>query len=144
MADRKIDEDEHEKLKVFFSEFVDVRGHHAILEPPVADERSLKGLCAVCPQITFAQSLFCFTGASGKGKRAELADRVKQLGGRVTNCVSKTLNYLVIGAEGNPCWAYACYVRKVEAAVKLRKEGYRILLVHEHDFHDAAGSARRR
>ena len=70
LADRKIDEDEHEKLKVFFSEFVDVRGHRAILEPPVADGKSLKGLCAVCPEITFPGSVFCFTGASGKGKQA--------------------------------------------------------------------------
>lgn len=54
-----------------------------------------------------------------------------------TNNVSKSTDYLVIGAEGNPCWAYACYGRKVEAAVNLRKEGYRIILVHENDFHDA-------
>ncbi len=47
------------------------------------------------------------------------------------------LNYLVIGAEGNPCWAFACYGRKVEKAVELRKKGIRVVLVHENDFHDA-------
>lgn len=47
------------------------------------------------------------------------------------------LNYLVIGAEGNPCWAFACYGRKVEKAVELRKKGVRVVIVHENDFHDA-------
>ena len=47
------------------------------------------------------------------------------------------MDYLVIGAEGNPCWSYACYGRKVERAVELRKEGLRIMIVHERDFHDA-------
>lgn len=50
---------------------------------------------------------------------------------------SKKVDYLVIGAEGNPCWSYACYGRKVERAVELRKEGLRIMIVHERDFHDA-------
>ncbi|RPI99888.1 MAG: NAD-dependent DNA ligase, partial [Deltaproteobacteria bacterium] len=80
---------------------------------------------------------FCFTGASSRYKRSELKDIVIRFGGKCTNNVAKFLDYLVIGAEGNPCWAYACYGRKVEAAVKLRKEGHKLLLVHENDFHDA-------
>ena len=55
--------------------------------------------------------------------------------------VSRYLNYLVIGAEGNPCWSYACYGRKVEKAVELRRAGAQILLVHENDFHDAVADA---
>ena len=51
--------------------------------------------------------------------------------------VTKSLNYLVIGAEGNPCYAYACYGRKVEKEVELRRGGARIQLVHENDYHDA-------
>lgn len=34
----------------------------------------------------------------------------------------------------NPCWAYACYGRKVEQAIGLRKAGSQLLLVHEADF----------
>lgn len=63
------------------------------------------------------------------------------LGGEVVNHVSSHVDYLVIGADGNPCWAYACYGRKVEKAVQLRKKGGRILLVHENDFHDAVADA---
>lgn len=50
---------------------------------------------------------------------------------------SKKVNYLVVGGEGNPCWAYACYGRKVEKAVELRRQGHPIVIVHENDFHDA-------
>lgn len=55
----------------------------------------------------------------------------------MASSVSNKTDYLIIGADGNPCWAYACYGRKVEVAVKLRKEGGKILLVHEYDFLDA-------
>ena len=47
------------------------------------------------------------------------------------------VNYLVVCANGNPCWAYACYGRKVEQAVKHRRQGVPIVLVHENDFWDA-------
>ena len=62
---------------------------------------------------------------------------VGKLGGEVITSVTKQVTYLVIGADGNPCWAYACYGRKVEKAVELRKQGIRILIIHENDFHDA-------
>ncbi len=52
----------------------------------------------------------------------------------------KKVHYVVIGAEGNQCWAYSCYGRKVEKAIKLRKEGVRVVIVHELDFHDAVAN----
>ncbi len=62
---------------------------------------------------------------------------VDKLGGEVTTSVTKQVRYLIIGTDGNPCWAYACYGRKVEKAVELRKQGIRILIIPENDFHDA-------
>lgn len=137
MADKKIDEQEHSLLLSFFNDFISVQGNRTIVEPPIYDGVALKGLCAVCPEIRFNGTKFCFTGASGKYSRSECGEIVRQLGGRVVNSVSRSLDYLVIGADGNPCWAYACYGRKVEVAVQLRKEGCHVLLVHEYDFHDA-------
>jgi len=46
-------------------------------------------------------------------------------------------DYLVLGTDGNPCWAFACYGRKVEKVIQLRKEGHKIILLHENDFWDA-------
>lgn len=137
LADGRIDISEHKLLQSFFSEFIAVLDNCTIVNPKIAEGASLIGLCAVCPDISFEGSKFCFTGASAKYSRVEFTSLVKRLGGVVVNSVSAGLNYLIIGAEGNPCWTYACYGRKVEKAVELRKQGARIILVHEHDFHDA-------
>jgi hypothetical protein len=142
MADGKIDEDEHRLVQGFFSEFIALFDDRTIVSPSLIEGTLLVGLCAVCPDISFAQSNFCFTGASSKYTRSEFAAIVNRLGGDVLNGVNAKLNYLVIGADGNPCWAYACYGRKVEKAVELRKKGKRIVIVHENDFHDALADHR--
>lgn len=141
MRDQRIDSEEQEMLRGFFSEFTAVLDDRTITSPLLSENQSIVGLCAVCPEIEFDGAKFCFTGASSRHTRTALEDVVQRLGGEVTASVTKQVRYLVIGADGNPCWAYACYGRKVEKAVELRKQGIRILLVHENDFHDAVADA---
>jgi len=136
MSDKKISEEENLVLQAFFSEFV-IGNNKTLVQPLLQEDVMVYGLCAACPEIIFKESLFCFTGASGKYSRKQFHEIINNLGGNVANSVTPKLDYLVIGAEGNPCWAYACYGRKVEKAVELRKQGNKLLLVHEHDFHDA-------
>lgn len=137
LADKKIDEKEHKMLKDFFSEFLAVLDSRTIVSPSISDGTTLVGLCAVCPEINFEESKFCFTGASTRYTRNQLAQIVSNFGGEFVDSMTAKVKYLVIGADGNPCWAYACYGRKVEKAVELRKSGNRVLIVHENDFHDA-------
>lgn len=137
LEDKVIDEQEHESLKAFFSEFIKVLDQRTLKNPAVSDGGAIMGLCAVCPQVEFGGSKFCFTGSSTRYTRTKLSEIVTRLGGEVVSSMSPEVAYLVIGAEGNPCWAYACYGRKVERAVELRKAGSRLLIIHEHDFHDA-------
>ncbi|WP_288107448.1 BRCT domain-containing protein [Limnobacter sp.] len=141
MKDRKIDSKEHALLKAFFSEFTALMDDRTITSPVISEGANILGLCAVCPEIDFSASSFCFTGASSRYTRIELAAMVERLGGTFAPNVTKNVKYLIIGADGNPCWAYACYGRKVEKAVELRKSGVRIQLVHENDFHDAVADA---
>lgn len=141
MKDEKIDPAEHNLLKSFFSEFTAVMDDRTITAPMVSEGTNIVGLCAVCPEIVFSASTFCFTGASSRYTRNELAATVERLGGTFAPNITKSVKYLIIGADGNPCWAYACYGRKVERAVELRKSGVRVLLVHENDFHDAVADA---
>lgn len=141
MKDRKIDSKEHALLKAFFSEFTALMDDRTITSPVISEGANILGLCAVCPEIDFSASSFCFTGASSRYTRKELAAMVERLGGTFAPNVTKNVKYLIIGADGNPCWAYACYGRKVEKAVELRKSGVRIQLVHENDFHDAVADA---
>jgi hypothetical protein len=141
MADGRIDEQEQKMLKDFFSEFVAVLDDRTISNPSISEDNLTVGLCAVCPEIEFQGSKFCFTGASSRYTRSQLADTVSRLGGEVVRSLSAKVKYLVIGADGNPCWAYACYGRKVEKAVELRKAGARLLIVHENDLHDAVADS---
>ena len=141
MKDKKIDSQEQELLKSFFSEFIGILDDRTITSPVVSEGLSIVGLCSVCPEIRFNGSTFCFTGASSKYTRKELSATVERLGATFAPNVNKSVNYLIIGAEGNPCWAYACYGRKVEKAVELRKAGLHVLLIHENDFHDAVADA---
>jgi NAD-dependent DNA ligase len=141
MKDKKISAEEHALLKAFFSEFIAVLDDRTITSPIVSEGSNIVGLCAVCPEIEFNESTFCFTGASSRYTRKTLVETVERLGGMFAPNVTKSVNYLVIGADGNPCWAYACYGRKVEKAVELRKAGVRVVIVHENDFHDAVADA---
>lgn len=137
LADGKVDQDEQRMLMAFFSEFTAVLDDRTISNPFFQSDMSITGLCAVCPEINFEGSTFCFTGASERFTRSEFSNLVLRFGGNVVNGVSKKVDYLVIGGEGNPCWAFACYGRKVEKAVSLRREGARLLIVHENDVWDA-------
>lgn len=137
LADHRIDPEEHNMLMSFFSEFVAILDDRIIASPVFSEQNTVKGVCAICPEITFEGSVFCFTGVSRVYNRSRFVEVVQTLGGEAVSGVSKKVDYLVIGAEGNPCWAYACYGRKVEKAVQLRKQGLPLVIVHENDFHDA-------
>lgn len=142
LRDGRIDPEEHQLLQNFFSEFVTISDNRTIVNPVLVHGQTMVGVCAICPEMVFEGKKFGFTGSSSKYTRVQFVELVERLGGTVMGSVSKKLDYLIIGADGNPCWAYACYGRKVEMAVTLRREGARILLIHENDFHDAVADCR--
>lgn len=137
LRDGKIDEAEHKQLMDLFTEFTAILDNRSITSPVMNSERGLVGVCAVCPEVVITGKVYCFTGASTRMTRADLALVVQKHGGTFIDTMRKTVDYLVIGADGNPTWSYACYGRKVEQAVQLRRQGQRLIILHEHDFHDA-------
>lgn len=140
LSDQRIDETEHRLMLNYFSQFADLSVNSTIrrempgLQPT---DLTIAGICAVDPEITFAARTFCFTGISSRGPRALFAEAVEKRGGVFIDSVTNELDYLVIGDEGNPCWAFTCYGRKVERVVQMRQKGLLALLVHERDFWDA-------
>ena len=140
LADRKITQEERDQLMAFFSSIIDFTSSFNLSRSDFSvlrEHYSVSGICAACPEIIFEGRLFCFTGESHRAKRAEIADIVVQLGGTQRSSVSPKTDYLVVGNSGNPCWAYACYGRKIEEAVTLRKAGAKVIIVNETDFWDA-------
>ncbi|NPV51730.1 MAG: NAD-dependent DNA ligase [Candidatus Methanofastidiosum sp.] len=144
LSDNVLSDDEKKFLKLFFSEFVDINNCPTNIDLKeilqLKQNITINGICSVCPEITIVNNVFCFTGISSKTTRNTIADTIESLGGLYKNSVTKKTNYLIVGNEGNPCWSFSCYGRKVEAAVNLRKEGHQILIVHENDFWDVLDS----
>lgn len=137
--DGVVSEDERNMLKAFFATFVDTRVSYNIHEREVEEMQkhyTIGGICAICPDIHFKGKNFCFTGVSKRAKRAEIADIIADKGGVYSDRVSKDTDYLIVGGDGNPCWAFSCYGRKVEQAMNMRKAGRHIVIVHENDFWD--------
>lgn len=98
---------------------------------------TLPAVCAVDPHIPVDRSVFCFTGNSSRGTKAELTSAVERVGGSVRKSLTSEVDFLVVGSKGNSCWAFAKYGRKIEKAMKMRRKGGRILIVGEDDFWDA-------
>ncbi|MBE6899623.1 MAG: NAD-dependent DNA ligase [Ruminococcaceae bacterium] len=137
--DGKISSDENNMLKAFFSTFIDTRESFNLNCNDIKELQknySIGGICATCPEINIDGKTFCFTGASKKATRNEIANIICEKGGSYNDNVTQKTDYLIVGADGNPCWAFSCYGRKVEKAVNLRKEGKHIIIVHEYDFWD--------
>ena len=137
LSHQKISAAEHSLVIEFCSEFIALADSRTIVNPPARVGDKVSGICAACPTIDFLGKRFCFTGSSAKYSRNYLEKLVAELGGVCCSSVVRDLDYLVVGADGSPCWAYSCYGRKIEAAVNLRRNGSLLLIVHEHDFHDA-------
>jgi NAD-dependent DNA ligase len=143
LKDGVVDEAEKNLLASFFKDFINlsissrIKSEAERVKVGVKKEYSVPGICATSPQIVFPDSVFTFTGEFRRCIRKDAEAQAIRLGGLVSSNVLPKTNYLVIGAAGNPCWMYACYGRKVEKAVSMRKEGHAILLVHENDFWDA-------
>ena len=137
MEDGTITDDERNILIAYFSEFVDTRNSYNLNEIELADLRqsySVQGVCAKDPDILVIGKTFCFTGASSIATRNEIESIILKHGGLFVNSVSKKVQYLVVGADGTPCWAFSCYGRKIEKAISLRKTGQPIIIVNEHDY----------
>ena len=127
----KLDDGAHETLLSIFS------GIEASVK--CADGTAIKnpfgimGVCAFMPRITFDMCVFCLTGKFKK-PRAAVEQMIVERNGEVRTTMTSNVDYLVVGQDGSPHWAYKCYGRKIHNAMDLRRQGYRVKLVAEVDF----------
>lgn len=131
MRDQCIDPKEQKSLLEFCSSFTTSDLDY---ETPHVTARMLFDIFAVSPVISFDDYSFCFTGESKRATREEMKLLAQDRGAKVVEAVSPELDYLVVGVNGNPCWAYCSYGRKIAQAIEFRRQGSRMLIVHESDF----------
>lgn len=139
LEDGKITDEERDILKAFFSNFIDLSTSYNLNEKDLSalkERYSISGICAVCQNIDFDGNLFCFTGQSSRATRSEIASLIEDLGGKFNNGITKQTRYLIVGNNGNPCWAFSCYGRKIEEAINRRKNGQNLAIINEVDFWD--------
>jgi NAD-dependent DNA ligase len=137
IQDKMITEEEHYSLLSFCKALVgeeNDNSNEAMLS-------SLKtGYYQIDPLIAVQEKTFCITGVSKKYKRRDIAEKIDLFGGYVVDNVSSKLDYLVVCDEKNNCWAFTCYGRKIEEAIKHRKQGRELIIVHEYDLYDTLES----
>lgn len=137
VSDKKIEDEERLVLMAFINQFVDIKDN--TIKTKISgqvEEVKISGHCTSDPNVEFEGKSFCITGILKSGSRSSMQKAISELGGIPVSSISKNTDYLIVGDNGNPAWAFSCYGRKVEKAVELRKEGHTITLIHEFDFND--------
>ncbi len=81
-------------------------------------------------RVTFDGKRFCLTGNFVYAPRDVCESTIVRRGG-VIGGVTKGLNYLVIGGLGSAEWKHGSFGAKIEKAMKYKRDGLPILVVHE-------------
>lgn len=137
ILDKKITEEEHKAVLDFCK---NVSGDLTENSNENLIQSLKMGFYQIDPEIFIQEKTFCITGVSQTYKRREIAEKIEMYGGFVVNTVSSKLNYLIVCDEKNSCWAFTCYGKKIEQAMKQRKQGSNLVIVHEFDLYDALES----
>lgn len=96
LEDGKIEPAEHALLMEFFGEFVAVLDSKSVASARAREAATVVGLCAVCLEIRFPDSVFCLTGSSRNYSRQDFAAVIAGRGGTAVDGVSKRVHYLVM------------------------------------------------
>jgi NAD-dependent DNA ligase len=148
LEDGKIAENEKGDLKGFFGRFskhvfdgADLQDEIQSNQATQADVLALQPFTALCDtksDIKFSGNSFCFTGPARTGPRRALHEIVRNLKGIPFSRVARSLDYLVIGAQSSPCWAYSTYGRKIQEVIGNRRRGKNTIILHEDNFIEQA------
>jgi hypothetical protein len=137
LEDGVIDDGERLLLKCLLNQFVNLKNTNTANS--LIQELShlpISGLCTNDPEIEFEGKVFCVTGTLKRCGRSKIHSDILKLKGIPTDRITNKTDYLVVGDNGNEAWAFACYGRKVEDAINMRKSGHHIMIIHEFDFCD--------
>ncbi|MBV1901538.1 MAG: BRCT domain-containing protein, partial [Kordiimonadaceae bacterium] len=82
----------------------------------------------LAPELHFKGRTFCFTGKFFYGKRRECEAIVYDMGGDISNSVTKKTDYLVIGGMASPFWLTSHYGTKIKKVMTTRSDAFPYLV----------------
>jgi len=83
------------------------------------------------PRVEFTGTRFCLTGEFVFAPREKCVAAIEQRGGTVSGGVTKKVRYLVVGGLGSPEWKHGSFGTKIEQAIRYKRDGLPIIIVHE-------------
>jgi NAD-dependent DNA ligase len=95
-----------------------------------ASKASSLPLCQPAPTVRFEGMAYCFTGTFSFGQRKHCEEAVISRGG-TGGSLTKTTNYLVIGAYATESWKHSSFGNKILKAVEMRTVGAPISIIAE-------------
>lgn len=134
IADGRVDADEHRRVMTAFQAYVGTTGREGRAASPAPVPLTLAELCTPCSCIEIKGNSFCFTGISHRMDRKSFIALITDRGGTYIDRIIRDLTYLVVGSESSPLWAFSCYGRKIEEAIKLKRSGAGPAIVQEERF----------
>lgn len=133
LVDNILDKNEQRELLQILAEFT---GESTIVQSH--NLASTLPLCTPPPKIEFPTMTFCLTGRFAYGPRRLCVEAIQELGGRVSERINKTVDYLVVGTFCSTDWLHTSYGLKIKDAANLRNEGHPIAIVSEDYWAQAA------
>lgn len=116
--DGVIDQNESDLL---YKALVDFSGTD--LNTGIVDGLSCQLPCDDIDSLDLYGASFCLTGNFVIGKRSIVSKMIEDAGGSVTDRVTQSTNYLVIGGLSSRDWRYSTHGRKIEKAIDDRDSG---------------------
>lgn len=81
--------------------------------------------------VEFKDTRFCLTGEFVFAPRSSCAEAIERRGGIVSGAVTKKLHYVIVGGLASAEWKHGSFGTKLEQAMKLKREGAPLRIVHE-------------
>ncbi|MTC33424.1 NAD-dependent DNA ligase [Providencia alcalifaciens] len=116
--DGVIDKDESDLL---YKALVDFSGTD--LDCGVVDGLSCHLPCDDVSVFNVSGTTICLTGNFVTGKRSLVSKMIEEAGGKVSDRVTQSADYLVIGTLSSRDWRYSSHGRKIEKAIEDRDSG---------------------
>lgn len=84
--------------------------------------------------IPIAGKNICLSGEFESGSKAQISEKLSNLGAIMQNSITQKTDYLIVGAEGNPNWQAGTYGSKIKKALDMQSKGKPIMIFGERDF----------